>query len=561
MDWTTHFERSGGLETPTYAETISFLEQMLSGNRFARIRTFGQTAKGVDMKYVVIGRQHTPQQARNRNKAVVFVQNAIHGGEMEGKDAWLLLIREILATGELHHLMKHLVLVVIPVFNIDGHDRRGHWNRPNQVGPVEQGWRTTAQNLDLNRDHMKADSPEMKALLRLYHLWLPDFCIDNHCTDGADFQYRVLYCLETHQNIHPRLASWAETRLLPSVIEGLLQQGIETAPYNETNDLKAGIVNAPANPRLSTGYSAIQNRFCLLVEAHSLKPYADRVYSTKALNQTVLEYLNRNHRELLQGNKNADQDTVEEYCTRKSPFPISVALTSEAEPFLFQGVVSYEEESPVSGNPVIRYTKEPAVMELPYYSKGEITQTIFAPEGYYIPVEYSHIAEHLRLHGIQVDPVPSSGELLAERYRFHDVSFAAAPYESRFRVNFRMEAHQERIQLAGSGFLVRTAQRALRVILHLLEPYGADSLLRWGFFPTIFERKEYIEPYAIEPIARKMLEEDEALRQEFLAKLETDSSFRENPAERLDFFYRRSPYFDSSERLYPIARLLELPDV
>jgi hypothetical protein len=165
------------------------------------------------------------------------------------------------------------------------------------------------------------------------------------------------------------------------------------------------------------------------------------------------------------------------------------------------------------------------------------------------------------MHGVALQKVKSSCAVHAERYRFQDVSFASRPYESRFRVDFQIETHREQMRLQHGGFIVPVAQRALRVILHLLEPDGPDSYVRWGFFPAIFERKEYIEPYAMEPVARKMLEESESLREEFHSRLANDSSFRENPAERLDFFYQRSVFFDRNEKLYPVARLLELPDV
>ncbi len=557
MKWTTHFEKSDGLETPSYLESIGFIEELCGSSRLAKIITFGKTPQGRDMKAVVIGTAHTPQHSRRRKKAVVMIQNVIHGGEMEGKDAWMLLLREILITKELQHLLDHLVIVMIPVFNVDGHERRGHTNRPNQIGPVEQGWRTTAQNLDLNRDYMKADAPEMKALLKLYHHWLPDFYIDNHCTDGADFQYRILYCLETHHNIHPVLAHWTQTRFMPAVIRELENQGIPTAPYNEGNDLTE-IVNAPANPRLSTGYSAIQNRICLLVEAHSLKPYADRVYSTKAMNQTVLEYLNTHHDEITEQNRIADEDTIHEYCIGKRPFPLVVSLKREPELFRFKGVSSYEEESPITGNNVIRYTGEPVDLELPFYSQSEITQTVIVPEAYFIPAEYGHIAEHLKLHGVIVEQLNSERKAEVERYRFHRVSFASSPYESRFRVDFKIDNYFETILLKETGFLVRTAQRTLRVILHLLEPAAPDSLVRWGFFQSIFERKEYAEPYIMEPIAQKMLEEDPMLREQFCRQLEQDEDFRNHPGRRLDFFYQRSVYFDRNERVYPVARLLEL---
>lgn len=559
MDWITHFEKSDGLATPTYQESMEFIERLAATSRFAKVSTFGKTPQGRDMKCVVLGKIQTPREARRRNKAVVMIQNAIHGGEMEGKDAWMLLLREILITKELEHLLKHLVIVLVPVFNVDGHERRDQHNRPNQIGPMEQGWRTTAQNLDLNRDYIKADAPEMRSLLALYHYWLPDFYIDNHCTDGADFQYRVLYCLETHQHIHPTLAEWAEDSFVPAITQELESQGIPTAPYNEGNNLSDGLINHPANPRLSVGYSAIQNRFCLLVEAHSLKPYADRVYSTKAMNQAALDYLNRNSKELRKRNRLADEDTIQEYCHRKTPFPLVVSLKQEPEAFLFKGIASYKEESAITGNSVIRYTGEPLEFEIPLYRRGEVTETVIAPEGYSIPVEYAHIAEHLQMHGVRVKRIKSSCTVEAERYRFKNVSFASKPYESRIRAHFETEIYREKILLTESTIFVPVAQRALRVILHLLEPSGPDSLVRWGFFLSIFERKEYAEPYILEPIAQKMLQNDPRLKEEFQNRLELDENFRSHPEKRLDFFYQRSVYFDRKENVYPVARLLENP--
>jgi len=471
----------------------------------------------------------------------------------------MLLLREILITKELRHLLDHIVLVMIPVFNIDGHERRGPYNRPNQLGPMQPGWRTTAQNLDLNRDYMKADAPEMRALLKLFHTWLPDFMIDNHTTNGADFQYRILYCAETHQNVHPILADWALKELMPSVIHQLEIQGIFTAPYNEGNDLKNGIINAPAPPRLSTGYSAAQNRFCLLVEAHSLKPYADRVYSTKAMNAAVLNYLHENSEELVARNRFADEDTVRQFCFHRKPFPIHVSLKKESQPFSFKGISSFEEMSSITGSTVTRYTGEPVNIEVPFFSKGEAQETVLAPAAYYIPPEYEHIAQHLVLHGIELRTVNHPCKAVAECYRFKDVSFSPWPYESHIRVNFQTESFEEQRILRPGGFIVPTAQRTLRVLLHLLEPAGPDSLLRWGFFQSIFERKEYAEAYIMEPIAQTMLDQNPSLRKEFYRRLEEDEHFRNSASDRLDFFYKRSLYFDSRENIYPILRLGEIP--
>ncbi len=558
--WITPFEKSGGQETASYDEALDYFARLAKSSRHAKMSPFGVSPQGRTLYNLVVarGRGKTPAQAHRSGKAVVMIQNAIHGGEMEGKDAWMLLLREILITRELEHLLDHLVLVLVPVFNVDGHERMSRTNRPNQNGPIRMGWRTTSHNLDLNRDYMKADAPEMKALLELYHHWLPDFYIDNHSTDGADYQYHVLYCLETHQNLHSILSGWLESEFIPAVTEDLEEEGFLTAPYNEANDINTGVVNSPAPARLSTGYSAVQNRICLLVEAHSLKPFENRVLSTRAMNVAALEFINEHCEELKDRNRFADEDTVREYFEEKEPFPITVTLKSEPQMMPFKGIQFYEEESSITGNSVTRYTGEPVDLEIPLYNSSEITGTIIVPEAYAIPHEFSFIVEHLTMHGVHVEMLEYCQSWYTERYRFKNVTFASWPYESRLRPNFELESFEMKMELQPGTWIVPCAQRTLRAIVHLLEPDGADSMVRWGFLNAIFERKEYAEAYIMEPIAQKMLKEDSALRNEFNRRLKNEG-FRNNPKERLDFFYQRSVYFDRTEKVYPIARLMGGP--
>jgi hypothetical protein len=276
------------------------------------------------------------------------------------------------------------------------------------------------------------------------------------------------------------------------------------------------------------------------------------------MNEAVLEYLNDESDELIARNRFADEDTMREYAFERKSFPIQVALKRESRPFLFKGVKTYEEMSSITGGNVIRYSEEAEDFEVPFFSQAEIQESVIPPAAYWIPAEYVQIVEHLLLHGIDVLPLNRASEVIAERYRFHKISFASWPYESRFRADFQIERYQERLILSPGSFLVPTAQRAVRVLLHLLEPSGPDSFVRWGFFHSVFERKEYAEPFVMEPIAREMLKKDRALREEFQRRLE-DENFRNNPSERLDFFYKRSVYFDRKERVYPVARLGEIP--
>lgn len=555
----TRFESSGGVESSRYAETMEYFARLAHASRRAKVFTFGLSPQGREIRCLVAagGGEFSPETARSSGKAVVLIQNAIHAGEVEGKDALMLLLREILVTRERASLLDNLILLVIPILNVDGHERISAFNRPNQNGPKEMGWRTNALNLNLNRDYLKADAPEMKALLSLFSSWLPDFYIDNHCTDGADYQYHVTYDIETRQSIWPGLGEFAARGLMPAVLSAVERDGFLVGPYVEMldGDLRHGIADMPSYPRLSTGYAATQNRLCLLVEAHALKPYENRVHSTRSMNIAVLEYLSAHHDQLRQLNDEADRETVREHSVQKVPFPIGFTESPAHEPLRFKGYRTHEELSPITGSNVTRYTAEPEETVIPYHRWLQTTREVVVPDAYVVPPELGFVTDLLKLHGVAFGRLDESRRCEVERYRFSGTRFASYPYEGRHLVEFDIEEYGEVVTIPAGAAIVPTAQRAMRVIVNLLEPAAPDSLARWGFFSAFFERKEYAEAYVMEPIARRMLEEDAELRDEFQRRLEEDESFKRNPSERLDFFYRRSVYFDECENVYPVMRL------
>lgn len=558
--WLTRFELSDQKESPRYTETMAYFNKLAAESPDAKMFTFGVSPQGRDMNYMVVanGSEFAPQQAHSSWKAIVLIQNGIHAGEIEGKDACMMLLREILITKEKHHLLDKLILLVIPILNVDGHERISPANRPNQNGPAEMGWRTTAHNLNLNRDYMKADAPEMQALLKLYSYWLPDFLIDNHTTNGLDYQYHITYGLEKHQNINPTLAEWGSTRLMPNVLAHTEECGFLTGPYIDVEgDIRKGFSLDISLPRYSTGYAAAQNRLCLLVETHSLKPFSTRVHATKSMNEAVLEYINSNSDHLKKLNAAADVASIQQYCTRHEPFPIEIATSDKSVPFLFKGLKSHDEESPLTGGSVTRYTSTPIEFEVPLYDSAKVTKNVGLPFAYCIPEEFTHLAYKLQLHGIEVETLNGSLECSVERYRFGNVVFAEKPYEGRQQVNFAVESFQEKRTLPHGIFIVPVAQRSARVLAYLLEPDSPDSFARWGFFNAFFERKEYAEPYIMEPIAQDMMQKDPLLREEFYKKINDDEAFRDDPTARLEFFYRRSPYFDTAECVYPILRIVD----
>lgn len=557
-EWLTLFEKSHQQKSPDYEDTISYFKKFADKTPYAKMFTFGITPQGREIKCLVVSnnQEFSAEQAKKSKKAIVLVQNGIHAGEIEGKDACMLLLREVLVTKEKFNLLKNLILLIIPVFNVDGHERLSPFNRPNQNGPMMMGWRATAHNLNLNRDFMKADSSEMKAWLKLFSEWLPDFVIDTHTTNGADYQYHITYVLERHANISPLLSQWIKTKYLPPLIKNVEKDGFLITRYIEFKEDKItnGLIDYPMSPRYSTGYSAVQNRICLLVETHCLKPFSNRVFSTKSIITHTLDFINRHHQELTTLNKKADSATISYHIKKRKVLPIDFEGTGEYQNLSFKGYESYEEFSEITGSNILKYSKNPVEFDVPLFDKSRIKNAVSVPYAYLVPKEFSYLTEIIRLHGINFKTLLSAKEVFVEKYKFVNVNFAPSPYEGRQQVKFNVIPFEETVIISEGCIVIPTNQRTLRVIVNLFEPMAPDSFARWGFFNSSFERKEYAEPFVMEPIAKEILKSDSKLRKEFYGKLESDENFKNNPLERLDFFYRNSPYFDKSLNIYPIMR-------
>jgi hypothetical protein len=560
-DWLTLFEKSNQQKSPNYQETISYFQKFVDKTSYCKMFTFGISPQGREIKCLVVAgnEEFTPEKAKKSGKAIILIQNGIHSGEIEGKDACMLLLREMLVKKEKFNLLKNVILLIIPVFNVDGHERLSPFNRPNQNGPWMMGWRTTAHNLNLNRDYMKADSPEMKSWLKLFSDWLPDFMIDNHTTNGADYQYHITYGLERQINISEFLSGWIKEKYLSNLIKKVEKDGFQITRYIELkgDKLTDGLIDYPMLPRFSTGYCAVQNRICLLVETHSLKPFGNRVFSTLSIMTHTIDFINKNSRELVQLNKKADNNTINYYLKKGKVLPVDFEPTGEHQNFPFKGYESYEEYSEITGSNILLYTNNPVVYEIPIFNKVRIKNAVSIPTAYLVPKEFSFLVDILTLHGIKHKVLTSSSELLIQKYRLANDEFTVFPYEGRQQVKFNVVLLEETVKVDAGTVIIPTNQRTLRVIVNLLEPMAPDSLIRWGFFNSFFERKEYAEPFIMEPIAKQMLKEDSKLSKQFYAKLEEDENFRNNPSDRLDFFYRNSPYFDKNEKIYPIMRTNE----
>ncbi|MBE0570104.1 MAG: M14 family metallopeptidase [Ignavibacteriaceae bacterium] len=554
-EWETVFEKSGFTSTADYNQTMNYFRQIADHSDKAFFLSNYTSPQGRDMGYLFVSSSDNLSEIAG-NKPLILIINGIHSGEIEGKDASMILLREILVTKEKEYLLDSLNIIIVPIFSVDGHERKSKYNRINQNGPEEMGWRTTAQNLNLNRDWMKADTPEMQAMLKLVSRYNPDFIVDTHTTDGADYQYTITYSVEWSKNMYPQTADWSGKKFAPFLENRVEEKGFLIYPYvylkNWDKGLDEGLIYWPSTPRFSSGYFTIQNRPMLLVETHMLKPYKERVYSTKAVLETTIEFIYQNSAELKELNRKADNESLQ---LEGKYLPISYSNTEKFEMRNFKGYEYYWDSSEVSGTKKLVYTNTEKNFDVKYYDDVIITDSIKAAKGYYIPAEYSFLINKLELHGIHPIRLMKDTSIQAIRYKFSGVKFSETPYEGRQTVTFNYENYEEKVNLTAGSFYVPSNQRTIKIITHLLEPKSADSFVRWGFMNQIFEQKEYYEDYVMEKLAEEMLANDPELKKEFEEKLNTDESFRNSSKARLDFFYEKSPYPDKQLNVYPILRV------
>lgn len=564
-EWLTYYEASGYVATPRYDETIDYCQRLAQYSDIAEFSGFGLSPQGRMLPLLILDKdqEFNPNGVQTQNKVVVLFQAGIHSGEIEGKDAGLMLFRDMLVEEKYLNLLDSVVVLFIPIFNVDGHERFGPYNRVNQNGPEEMGWRTTAQNLNLNRDFAKADAPEMKGWLSLFTYWMPDLLADIHTTNGADYQYIITYTAETNVNVAEPLRTWTEEELIPDIKSRMEGSAFSFIPYvvpREHHDVSSGLIHWTGGPRYSNGYGMAQNRPFILIETHMLKPYKQRVKSVYEFMRHSLDFANRNATRIRQVIEESDDAT--ERNLAGNYFPLSFARDySDSTIIDFYGVEMTKQKSEVSGGERIVWSDAAKQFRIPYYHKNVPSDSALIPYAYLIPVEWGEVITRLELHGIQLEHLSEEISVPVDSYRFSNVKFNDESYEGHQTVKADRETISETRTYPAGTVVVRMNQRTARIAAHLLEPGSSDSFFQWGFFNTILEEKEYVEDYMMEEIALEMLTEDAVLKSEFEQKLKDDPEFAGSPEQRLRFFYERSPYFDEQYRVYPIGKLMSRRDL
>lgn len=558
---TTIAEQSGFQKTGRYEEVIRLCHSFQQAYpKAVRCTKFGTTPEGRPMLALVASRTGalTAQAAHQRKLPVLLVQGGIHAGEIDGKDAGFLALREALENTAAKGALDAQVLVFVPVFNVDGHERFGRWNRPNQRGPEEMGWRTTAQNFNLNRDYLKADTPEMQAMLKLVNEWDPLATIDLHVTDGAKFEHDISIQVEP---IHSGDAALQipGIALRDAVIADLAQQGSLPLPFymsfEEEDNPQSGFADGVSPPRFSTGYFPLRNRFCMLVETHSWKDYPTRVRITR---NTVISVLQQNATHGAAWRKMVMEADLRAAQLAGKPLAVTYKTSSKSKQINFRGYAYSRTASDISGAMMTRYDEtKPEIWQVNLRDEIVPDAIITAPlSGYIVPSAHaSAVAEKLRQHGIRFHIMQKPlTQATVDTFRATTVSMSTQSIESHQTSKLTGQWQTEQRQIAQGALYVPIAQVKARLVVAMFEPQAPDALVNWGWFNNAFEKKEYMEAYVAEEVAREQLAADPVLKSIFEKKLATEPEFAKNPEARLAFFARRHSSWDERYLLYPIMR-------
>ncbi len=555
--WITPAEQGDLKTSPTYEETIAWLQKLVAAApEQLQMLSLGKSPEGRDIWLVVATHEKasTPEALRKGGKPIVFAQAGIHAGEIDGKDAGLMLLRDMTVRGTKRELLDSANFLFVPIFNVDGHERRSRFGRVNQRGPVEMGWRTTSRNLNLNRDYAKVDAPEMRVMLAALNEWSPDLYLDLHVTDGVDYQYDITFGGNEGSGHSPAISDWLAKTFAPAVTKDLAAAGhipgaVDVPNWVDPLDWKKGIKGWLADPRFSNGYGDVRHLPTVLLETHSLKPYAQRVLGTYVYLEAALRVAAKEGSAL--------RTAIASDRKRRNPvIPLSWDLDPKApvEKIEYLGIEARAVPSAISGGVRMEYNGQPATAMVPYQRQNHVATSVTRPKAYWIPPAWTDVIARLEAHGIQLERVSVPRAVEVTMYRLSDVKLAPEPFEGRMRLTAKTSSEKRQEPFAAGAVRVDTNQPLGDLAAVLLEPASPDSFFQWGFFDEVLQETEYIEGYVIEPMAERMMADDPKLAQAFREKLATDEEFRGSAKARLRWFYEKTPFVDERWMLYPVAR-------
>ncbi len=551
----TRFEKSNGTETATYLETINYYKALDKTSDNILMKEGDMSDAGYPLHIVLVSADKTfnPTEWHKKNKVVIMINNGIHPGEPDGIDASMMLIRDIKNRKII--LPENVVLAVIPVYNIGGCLNRNAVTRVNQNGPLEYGFRGNSQNLDLNRDFTKNDSKESKAFAKIFHWLNPDIFIDNHVSDGADYQHTMTLITTQYEKLGATAGNWLRNVFEPQIYAGMKEKNWDLIPYVEFDgaDFNKGITMFYETPRYSSGYAALFGTFSFIPETHMLKPYKERVLSTYDLMETFINKASSNAAELLAIRKKAAAEMI-----NQTLFPLKWNIDkSKNGNIKFKGYEQDSSSSEATGLIKMFYNRnKPYDREIKFFNYFKAENVIEKPKAYIIPAGWYEVIERLELNGVKVWKILNDTSITASFYKIDEYKSRQTPYE-KHHGNYAVKTTKftEIKKFLKGDYIVELDQPANRYIIEMLEPTGDDSFFAWNFFDAILQQKEGYSDYRWENIAADVLKKDTALQQKLTLKKAAEPEFAKNAGAILNYIYKNSVYYEKAHLRYPVYRI------
>jgi hypothetical protein len=554
-DFTTVFEKSEGLETATYQETIQYYKDLADTYSEISIQAIGETDSGKPLHIVTLNMNNSDadfETIRKRNR-ILLINNGIHPGESDGIDATMILYRDIIQ-GKIN-APKQTVLVTIPIYNIGGGLNRNSGTRTNQNGPMSYGFRGNARNYDLNRDFIKSDTKNAKTFAQIFHLVQPDVFIDNHVSNGADYQYTLTHLFTQHNKLGGQLGQYLHTKMMPQLEQKLKAKSWDITPYvnvfNRTPE--SGFSQFMDSPRYSTGYTTLFNTLGMMIETHMLKPYKQRVEGTYELMKSIIEITEEQGGEISQLRK----EQFKTWSVGKS-YPLNWAIdTTQSSTLSFKGYEGKMIPSELTGEKRLKFDKtKPFTKDVTYLNYFKAVDSITIPKAYVIPQGWHNIIEILKLNNVEFIQIENDTTLTVESYKIEAYDTRKSVYEGHYaHYNTKVKTTKEKLRFRQGDYMVWTNQKAMRYLLETLEPTATDSFFNWNFFDTILQQKEGFSPYVWEDQAQILLKANPKLQIEYNIKISYDEDFANNWYAQLDWLHKQSEHYEEAHLQYPVYRL------
>ena len=552
----TAYEKGNGNQTATYAETIAYFKMLDDSFETISMIEMGLSDSGEPLHLVTFNPEKVFDFKKTaKAKATLLINNGIHPGEPDGIDATMMLFRD-LAVGTVK-VPKNLVIATIPIYNIGGALNRNSHSRANQNGPESYGFRGNARNYDLNRDFVKADSRNAKSFAQIFHTVNPDVFIDNHVSNGANYQYVFTYIATHHQKLGGELGQFWETEMIPHLMSDLKNKNIESVPYVNIHDEKPdkGFEQFMDYPRYSTGFAAMFSTLGSMPETHMLKNYASRVKVTYEYMITTIKYMDDNFATI----KKLRLENLKAIRPKEKYVLQWIVDTTKISSIPFLGFEGDYKTSEISGKPRLYYDeKKPFNKIIPYQKEYKPLIEVVIPNAYVIPKSWWTIVELLKLNNIEMKVLESDTEMNVESYRIVDFKTSKSAYEGHYpHSEVKVATTVGKLTFKKGDFLIDTNQPGVKYLLETLEPQGNDSFFVWNFFDSVLQQKEYFSAYVFEDLAKEILDNDLKMKTEFEQRKTTDKKFAASGAAQLDWIYNHSDYYEKTHMEYPVYRVVK----